>query len=75
VKVRLPLYNEPQVVERLQRGGGALDYLANNLSYPLMVAPSLPFFPAVMTRRGVAAWQLLAIDLPLFAAATGSVLL
>jgi len=40
-----------------------------------MVALSLLVFPAMVLRRGDEAWKLLAIDLPLFGAATVSVLI
>jgi cellulose synthase/poly-beta-1,6-N-acetylglucosamine synthase-like glycosyltransferase len=49
-------------------------HLTNNLAYPLMVALSLLLFPAMVLRRGGPLGELLAIDLPLFLAATASVL-
>jgi cellulose synthase/poly-beta-1,6-N-acetylglucosamine synthase-like glycosyltransferase len=45
-------------------------HLTNNLSYPLGVALSLLIFPAMLVRRELGARQILAIDLPLFAAGT-----
>jgi cellulose synthase/poly-beta-1,6-N-acetylglucosamine synthase-like glycosyltransferase len=50
-------------------------HLTNNLSYPLMVALSVLLFPAMVARRGSPLTTLLAIDLPLFLAATVSVLI
>ncbi len=52
----------------------AFVHLTNNLTYLLMIALSLLIFPAMYLRRGAEAWELLAIDLPLFTAATLSVL-
>jgi cellulose synthase/poly-beta-1,6-N-acetylglucosamine synthase-like glycosyltransferase len=52
----------------------AFVHLTNNVSYPLMVALSLLVFPAMVLRRGSSTTALLAIDLPLFLAATLSVL-
>jgi cellulose synthase/poly-beta-1,6-N-acetylglucosamine synthase-like glycosyltransferase len=49
-------------------------HLTNNLSYLLMVALSLLVFPAMLLRRGSAVATLLAVDAPLFFAATASVL-
>ena len=49
-------------------------HLTNNLSYPLMVVLALLIFPAMILRRGTSAGLLLLVDLPLFLAATGSVL-
>jgi cellulose synthase/poly-beta-1,6-N-acetylglucosamine synthase-like glycosyltransferase len=51
----------------------ALVHLTNNLSYPLMILLSLLVFPAMVLRQGDAPWRLLAVDLPLFLAATVSV--
>ncbi|HEX6201405.1 MAG TPA: glycosyltransferase, partial [Thermoanaerobaculia bacterium] len=48
-------------------------HLTNNVAYPLMVALSLLLFPAMVLRRGSAVPILLAVDLPLFLAATASV--
>ncbi|MEM8962696.1 MAG: cellulose synthase family protein [Acidobacteriota bacterium] len=53
----------------------ALVHLTNNWSYVLMVALSVLLFPAMLFRRGHEAWTVLAIDLPLFIAATVSVLI
>ena len=47
-------------------------HLTNNWSYVLNVLVSVLLFPAMLARRGEP-WLLLAIDLPLFAIATGSV--
>jgi cellulose synthase/poly-beta-1,6-N-acetylglucosamine synthase-like glycosyltransferase len=52
----------------------ALVHLTHNASYPLMMLLAALVFPAMLLRRGAAAWQIAAIDLPLFAAATLSVL-
>lgn len=52
----------------------AFVHLTNNGTYPLMVALSLLVFPAMVLRRGSSATALLLVDLPLFAAATVSVL-
>ncbi len=52
----------------------ALVHLTNNSAYVLMVLLSLLVFPAMVLRRGDEAWKLLAFDLPLFLAATGSVI-
>jgi cellulose synthase/poly-beta-1,6-N-acetylglucosamine synthase-like glycosyltransferase len=49
-------------------------HLTNNVSYPLMVLLSLLIYPAMMLRRGTSAQMLLLVDLPLFLAATASVL-
>lgn len=49
-------------------------HLTNNSSYLLMVALSLLVFPAMVLRRGSPVGVLLAVDLPLFAGATTSVL-
>lgn len=51
----------------------AVVHLTNNLSYPLMLALATLLFPAMLLRRGNAVWQLVAVDLPLFSAATLSV--
>ncbi len=53
----------------------AFVHLTNNASYLLMVALSLLIFPAMLARSGNDAHILLLIDLPLFLAATVSVLL
>ena len=50
-------------------------HLTNNTSYLLMVALSILVFPAMLLRRGDDVRLLLAVDLPLFVAATVSVLL
>lgn len=52
----------------------AFVHLTNNASYLLMIFLSLLIFPAMFLRRGTEAWKLLAIDMPLFLAATVSVL-
>jgi len=52
----------------------AFVHLTNNVSYLLMVALSLLMFPAMTLRRGGSTAALLLVDLPLFAAATLSVL-
>lgn len=52
----------------------AFVHLTNNLSYVLMVLLSLLILPAMILRRGSSAAVLLAVDLPLFLAATVSVL-
>jgi cellulose synthase/poly-beta-1,6-N-acetylglucosamine synthase-like glycosyltransferase len=49
-------------------------HLTNNLSYPLMLVLSALVLPAMILRRGSSAALLLAVDLPLFLAATVSVL-
>ncbi len=49
-------------------------HLTNNASYLLMVALSLLVFPAMVLRRGSPPAVILAVDLPLFVAATASVL-
>lgn len=49
-------------------------HLTNNSSYLLMVILSMLIFPAMLARRGGDEWRLLAIDLPLFASATVSVI-
>lgn len=48
-------------------------HLTNNASYPLMVALSVLLFPAMAIRRGGPLTTILAVDLPLFLAATVSV--
>ncbi len=53
----------------------AFIHLTNNLSYPLMILLAALVFPAMAFRRGSEAWKLLAIDAPLFLAASVSVLL
>jgi cellulose synthase/poly-beta-1,6-N-acetylglucosamine synthase-like glycosyltransferase len=52
----------------------AFVHLTNNTSYLLMVLLSLLVFPAMVLRRGSPAATILAVDLPLFLAATASVL-
>ncbi len=52
----------------------AFIHLTANGTYPLMVGLSALIFPAMVLRRGEEMWKLLAIDLPLFGAATVSVL-
>lgn len=52
----------------------AFVHLTNNASYPLMVLLAVLIFPAMVLRRGTSAAALLLIDLPLFLAATASVL-
>jgi cellulose synthase/poly-beta-1,6-N-acetylglucosamine synthase-like glycosyltransferase len=52
----------------------ALIHLTNNGSYLLMIALSLLVFPAMMARQASSSWLLVAIDLPLFLAASLSVL-
>ena len=49
-------------------------HLTNNVSYPLMVVLALLIFPAMTLRRGTSSMMLLLVDLPLFLAATVSVL-
>lgn len=53
----------------------AFFHLTNNLAYPLMIALSALIFPAMALRSDDVLWSLLAIDLPLFMAATVSVIL
>lgn len=53
----------------------AFVHLTNNLSYLLMVLLSLLILPAMILRRGSSAALLLSVDVPLFLAATVSVLL
>ena len=52
----------------------AFIHLTANSTYLLMVFLSLLIMPAMVLRRGDEKWQLLAVDLPLFAAATVSVI-
>jgi cellulose synthase/poly-beta-1,6-N-acetylglucosamine synthase-like glycosyltransferase len=52
----------------------AFVHLTANVSYPLMLLLATLLFPAMLLRRG-SGWQLLAFDAPLFAIASGSVLL
>jgi cellulose synthase/poly-beta-1,6-N-acetylglucosamine synthase-like glycosyltransferase len=52
----------------------AFVHLTNNASYPLMVALAALIFPAMLLRRGTSMRTLLVVDLPLFLAATVSVL-
>jgi cellulose synthase/poly-beta-1,6-N-acetylglucosamine synthase-like glycosyltransferase len=49
-------------------------HLTNNTSYPLMVALSILVFPAMLLRRGDDLRLLLLLDLPMFLAATVSVI-
>jgi len=53
----------------------ALVHLTNNSAYLLMLALSALVFPAMYLRRGEDRWILLAVDLPLFLAATVSVVI
>ncbi len=53
----------------------ALVHLTNNFSYPLMLALSFLVFPAMYLRQDHLRSVLIWVDIPLFAAATGSVLL
>ncbi len=53
----------------------AFVHLTANSTYLLMVFLSVLVFPAMVLRRGEEMWKLLAIDLPLFGAATVSVML
>jgi len=50
-------------------------HLTNNAAYFLMLLLSLLNFPAMVLRRGEAEWMLLAFDLPIFFAATISVVI
>ncbi len=52
----------------------AFIHLTNNSAYLLMAALSVLVFPAMVLRRGEEVWKLLAFDLPLFLAATVSVI-
>ena len=51
----------------------AFIHLTANFTYPLMLLLSLLIFPAMALRQGEERWRLLAFDLPLFMAATLSV--
>jgi cellulose synthase/poly-beta-1,6-N-acetylglucosamine synthase-like glycosyltransferase len=51
----------------------AFVHLTNNLSYALMVVLAVLIFPAMVIRRGTPVGELLLTDLPLFLAATVSV--
>ncbi len=53
----------------------AFVHLTANSTFLLMVFLSLLIFPAMVLRRGEETWKLLAIDLPLFGAATVSVII
>jgi len=53
----------------------SLVHLTNNLSYVLMLFLSLLVFPAMIVRQETLFQSLLFVDLPLFMAATGSVLM
>ncbi|MEM7480654.1 MAG: glycosyltransferase [Acidobacteriota bacterium] len=53
----------------------AVVHLTNNFCYPLMVLLALLVFPAMVLRRGSSWEALLLIDLPMFMAATSSVLI
>jgi cellulose synthase/poly-beta-1,6-N-acetylglucosamine synthase-like glycosyltransferase len=53
----------------------AFVHLTANVSYPLLAVLAALIFPAMLRRRGEAWWQVLAVDLPLFALASGSVVL
>ncbi len=53
----------------------AFMHLTANSTFLLMVFLSLLIFPAMVLRQGEETWKLLAIDLPLFGAATVSVIL
>jgi hypothetical protein len=53
----------------------AFVHLTSSISYPLTMLLAALVFPAMLLRRGGLSWQLLALDLPLFALASGSVLL
>ncbi len=52
----------------------AFFHLTNNVAYALMVMVSLLLFPAIRAREGLRWSDLLVLDLPIFALATGSVL-
>ena len=52
----------------------AFVHLTNNTSYALMVVMALLIFPAMLVRSDATWWDMLVIDLPLFLAATVSVL-
>ena len=53
----------------------AFVHLTNNTSYALMVVMALLIFPAMVIRSEATWWDMLVIDLPLFLAATVSVLI
>ena len=53
----------------------AFVHLTANFTYLLMLGLSILVFPAMYLRRGDEVWKLLAFDLPLFAAATLSVVI
>jgi len=53
----------------------AFVHLTANVCYPLMALLAALIFPAMLLRRGVGWVQLAAVDLPLFAVASGGVLL
>ncbi|HET9766402.1 MAG TPA: glycosyltransferase [Thermoanaerobaculia bacterium] len=53
----------------------AFVHLTANVSYPLLAVLAALIFPAMLLRRGEAWWQVLAVDLPLFALASGAVVL
>lgn len=53
----------------------AFVHLTANFTYLLMLGLSVLIFPAMALRRGEEAWRLLAFDLPLFLAATVSVII
>lgn len=48
-------------------------HLTANVAYPLMVLLSLVVFPAMLVRRGGGEFQVMLVDLPVLACATGSV--
>lgn len=48
-------------------------HLTANVAYPLMVLLSLVVFPAMLVRRGGGDLQVMLVDLPILACATGSV--
>lgn len=52
----------------------AFVHLTNNSAYPLMIALAILVFPAMYLRRNDPLWTLLVYDVPLFTAATVSVL-
>ncbi len=52
----------------------AVIHLTTNSAYLLMIALAILVFPAMYLRRGEEMWKLLAIDLPLFLAASVSVI-
>ncbi len=53
----------------------AFVHLTANVSYPLLTVLAALIFPAMLLRRSEGWWQVLAVDLPLFTLASGSVLL